>query len=242
MSSSRICWSSSAVATTNCARLMITTPTWRVWSAGDSAAACREVERRRGHASTKKCSSAAARSRGCFHYVEDLLGQEGLGTFGHIITRAVDMLSRRQSVLQRAQRHARFILIDEFQDSNVAQIQLARLLAGEEANVFAVGDPDQAIYRFRGATSGAFDQFLRTFDPARVKRVTLSQEPPFDAADPAVRVSGHRVQSANCQRRTAAMAVGRASRCAARARKMIRRWRQASPVQAVVHNGHEQEA
>jgi DNA helicase-2/ATP-dependent DNA helicase PcrA len=109
-----------------------------------------------------------------FHYVEDLLGQEGLGTFGHIITRAVDMLSRRQSVLQRAQRHARFILIDEFQDSNVAQIQLARLLAGEEANVFAVGDPDQAIYRFRGATSGAFDQFLRTFGP-HVKRATLSQ-------------------------------------------------------------------
>ncbi len=110
-----------------------------------------------------------------FRYVEDLLKQEGLGTFGHIITRAVDLLSRRQSVLQRAQKHARFILIDEFQDSNVAQIQLARLLAGEEANVFAVGDPDQAIYRFRGATSGAFDQFLRTFGPGRVKGVTLSE-------------------------------------------------------------------
>jgi DNA helicase II / ATP-dependent DNA helicase PcrA len=112
---------------------------------------------------------------GVFRYVEDLLWQEGLGTFGHIITRAVEMLTRRQSVLQRAQKHARFILIDEFQDSNVAQIQLARLLAGEEANVFAVGDPDQAIYRFRGATSGAFDQFLKTFGPARVQRATLSQ-------------------------------------------------------------------
>src|SRR5271165_6694892 len=109
-----------------------------------------------------------------FGYVEDLLKQEGLGTFGHIITRAVEMLGRRQSVLQAAQQRARFILVDEFQDSNVAQIQLAKLLAGEEANVFAVGDPDQAIYRFRGATSGAFDQFLRTFGPQRVKRVTMS--------------------------------------------------------------------
>lgn len=110
-----------------------------------------------------------------FRYKEDLLKQEGLGTFGHLITRAVDLLARRQSVLQSAQKRARFILIDEFQDSNVAQIQLAKLLAGEEANVFAVGDPDQAIYRFRGATSGAFDQFLRTFGPERVKRVTMSE-------------------------------------------------------------------
>jgi DNA helicase-2/ATP-dependent DNA helicase PcrA len=109
-----------------------------------------------------------------FRYIEDLLQREGLGTFGHIITRAVDMLGRRQSVLQSAQKRARFILIDEFQDSNVAQIQLAKLLAGEDANVFAVGDPDQAIYRFRGATSGAFDQFLKTFGPERVKRVTMA--------------------------------------------------------------------
>jgi ATP-dependent DNA helicase UvrD/PcrA len=110
-----------------------------------------------------------------FSYVEDLLKQEGLGTFGHIITRAVEMLGRRQSVLQAAQKRARFILIDEFQDSNVAQIQLAKLLGAENANVFAVGDPDQAIYRFRGATSGAFDQFLRIFGPDRVRRVTMSE-------------------------------------------------------------------
>jgi len=109
-----------------------------------------------------------------FCHIEDLLKQEGLGTFGHIITRAVELLEYDPSVLYGAQRRARFILIDEFQDSNVAQIQLARLLAGDEANVFAVGDPDQAIYRFRGATSGAFDQFLRTFGPRRVARVTMS--------------------------------------------------------------------
>jgi DNA helicase II / ATP-dependent DNA helicase PcrA len=109
-----------------------------------------------------------------FHYVEDLLEQEGLGTFGHIITRAVELLERDQGVLRYTQTRARFILIDEFQDSNVAQIQLAKLLAGDEANVFAVGDPDQAIYRFRGATSGAFDQFLKTFGPERVQRVTMA--------------------------------------------------------------------
>ena len=109
-----------------------------------------------------------------FRFAEELLKQEGLGTFGHIMTRAVDLLARRKPVLERAQRRARFILIDEFQDSNLAQIRLASLLAGEEANVFAVGDPDQAIYQFRGATSGAFDQFLETFGPERVRRVTMT--------------------------------------------------------------------
>lgn len=111
---------------------------------------------------------------GAFRFAEKLLQDEGLGTFGHIMSRAVDMLARRKSVLERAQRRARFILIDEFQDSNVAQIRLASLLAGDDANVFAVGDPDQAIYQFRGATSGAFEQFLETFGPGRVERVTMS--------------------------------------------------------------------
>ncbi len=109
-----------------------------------------------------------------YRQLEEMLQQDGLGTFGHIIARAVDLLSRRQSVLLRAQKRARFILIDEFQDSNVAQIKLARLLGGEAANVFAVGDPDQGIYRFRGASSEAFDQFLATFGVERVKRVTMS--------------------------------------------------------------------
>src|SRR5262249_35112897 len=64
-----------------------------------------------------------------YRYAEEMLQEEGLGTFGHIMTRAVELLIRRQSVLQRARRRARFILIDEFQDSNVAQIKLASLLA-----------------------------------------------------------------------------------------------------------------
>ena len=58
---------------------------------------------------------------------------------------------------------ARFILIDEFQDCNSSNIILAELLAGEEQNIFAVGDPDQAIYRFRGASSAAFEEFQKRF-------------------------------------------------------------------------------
>ncbi len=111
-----------------------------------------------------------------FRQVEEKLDSAGMGTYGDVITRALALLEDGSSPrwLQRAREGARFILIDEFQDSNIAQIKLAKQLAGAEANVFAVGDPDQAIYRFRGATSGAFDQFLDAFGVDRVKRVTMS--------------------------------------------------------------------
>ena len=108
-----------------------------------------------------------------FANVDKLLAARNLGTFGHMISRAVRLLSSDPAILAEEQRRARFVLIDEFQDSNVAQIRLARLLAGTEQNVFAVGDPDQAIYRFRGATAGAFDHFQNQF--ANVANITLDQ-------------------------------------------------------------------
>jgi DNA helicase-2/ATP-dependent DNA helicase PcrA len=103
--------------------------------------------------------------------VDTWLPDEGLGTFGHMITRAVDLLETQPDLLTQEQARARFILADEFQDSNVAQIRLLALLAGKNANLFAVGDPDQAIYRFRGASSGAFDILLRQFPETQVVRL-----------------------------------------------------------------------
>ena len=111
-----------------------------------------------------------------FRRVDEKLAAAGMGTYGDVVTRALALLDdTNPQWLRRAQQGARFLLIDEFQDSNVAQIRLTKRLAGEEANVFAVGDPDQAIYRFRGATSGAFDQFLAAFGSERVKRVTMRE-------------------------------------------------------------------
>jgi DNA helicase-2/ATP-dependent DNA helicase PcrA len=98
-----------------------------------------------------------------FATVESMLREENLGTFGHMITRAVELLQSDAALLAREEEYARFLLIDEFQDANVAQIELARLLGGTQRNVFAVGDPDQAIFRFRGASSAAFDEFQRRF-------------------------------------------------------------------------------
>jgi len=92
-----------------------------------------------------------------------LLERENLGTFGMMIRNAVRLLESDAAVLERERRKARFILIDEFQDCNSSNIILAQLLAGDEQNIFAVGDPDQAIYRFRGASSAAFEEFQKRF-------------------------------------------------------------------------------
>ena len=101
-----------------------------------------------------------------FATVENMLGRN-LGTFGHMITRAYQLLKEDPALLQEQRVRARFLLVDEFQDANFAQVELLSLLAGPEANVFAVGDPDQAIYKFRGASSEAFSLFVKKFPAAQ---------------------------------------------------------------------------
>ncbi len=103
-----------------------------------------------------------------FATVEQMLKAENLGTFGHMITGAYELLQSDPAVLAEERASARFILVDEFQDANFAQVRILQALAGEERNVFAVGDPDQSIYRFRGASSAAFALFERTFPDAGV--------------------------------------------------------------------------
>ena len=101
--------------------------------------------------------------RDVFATVERMLREDNLGTFGHMITRAHELLAEDPELLARERQSARFILVDEFQDANFAQIKILEQLGGKTQNVFAVGDPDQAIYHFRGASSAAFDSFRRQF-------------------------------------------------------------------------------
>jgi DNA helicase II / ATP-dependent DNA helicase PcrA len=103
-----------------------------------------------------------------FATVERWLLEENLGTFSHMITRTYDLLEKDEKILEQARTRARFILADEFQDANFAQVKILARLAGAEANIFAVGDPDQSIYRFRGASSAAFELFHRQFSAAKL--------------------------------------------------------------------------
>lgn len=103
-----------------------------------------------------------------FTAVEDMLRENNLGTFGHMITRAYQLLKDDPALLEEERSRTRFLLVDEFQDANFAQSEIMSMLAGREANVFAVGDPDQAIYKFRGASSEAFTLFAKNFPATRI--------------------------------------------------------------------------
>ncbi|MFY9691910.1 MAG: ATP-dependent DNA helicase [Candidatus Acidiferrales bacterium] len=94
---------------------------------------------------------------------ERLLRERNLHTFGAQLLQAVELLQADAELLKRMRAQYRYILVDEFQDTNIAQLELLRLLAGGHRNIVAVGDHDQAIYRFRGASFGSFTIFLRKF-------------------------------------------------------------------------------
>jgi superfamily I DNA/RNA helicase/RecB family exonuclease len=103
-----------------------------------------------------------------FAIVEEMLRSKNLGTFGHMITGAYDLLKNNPVLLEEERCRIRFLLVDEFQDANFAQVEILALLAGQGANLFIVGDPDQAIYQFRGASSEAFSLFIRHFPAAKL--------------------------------------------------------------------------
>ena len=103
-----------------------------------------------------------------FETVERWLREENLGTFSHMITHAYELLKRDEAIRRQACERTRFILADEFQDANFAQIKILSLVAGQDANIFAVGDPDQGIYRFRGASSAAFELFRHAFPSTKL--------------------------------------------------------------------------
>jgi len=100
---------------------------------------------------------------GAYRASEDLLREKKRVSFGSLITGAVELLETNVALRDALQGKYRFILVDEFQDTNIAQLRLLELLAGDRKNIVAVGDNDQAIYRFRGASFGSFKLFLERF-------------------------------------------------------------------------------
>ncbi|HUI75924.1 MAG TPA: ATP-dependent DNA helicase [Candidatus Acidoferrum sp.] len=94
---------------------------------------------------------------------EELLHEKKRVSFGSLITGAVELLETNTSLRASLQQRFRFILVDEFQDTNIAQLRLLELLSEQSRSIVAVGDNDQAIYRFRGASFGSFKIFLERF-------------------------------------------------------------------------------
>jgi DNA helicase-2/ATP-dependent DNA helicase PcrA len=87
--------------------------------------------------------------------------------FDDLLMLTVQVLERFPEARERWQKTFRYVLVDEYQDTNHAQYRLLQLLAGESRNVCAVGDPDQSIYAFRGADIRNILEFERDFPDTR---------------------------------------------------------------------------
>ncbi|WP_204115728.1 ATP-dependent helicase [Shimia biformata] len=91
--------------------------------------------------------------------------------FGDLLLHMVTIFQNHPDVLERYQRWFRYILVDEYQDTNVAQYLWLRLLAADHKNICCVGDDDQSIYGWRGAEVGNILRFEKDFPGAHVVRL-----------------------------------------------------------------------
>src|SRR5919109_956676 len=105
--------------------------------------------------------------------------------FDDLLMLTVDVLERFPEARERWQKAFRYVLVDEYQDTNHAQYRLLQLLGGEHRNVFAVGDPDQSIYAFRGADIRNILEFERDFGGARL--IALEQN--YRSTNPVLRAA-----------------------------------------------------
>src|SRR5207245_417550 len=119
---------------------------------------------------------------------QELMAASGAIDFGDQIVHALRLLRSRPYVLAGLQRRFKHILVDEFQDTNWAQFEIVKLLGARHANVAAVGDDNQAIYRWRGAALSNFRGFLRHFPQATVVVLTENYRSHHRILDPAYRL------------------------------------------------------
>jgi len=93
--------------------------------------------------------------------------------FSDLVPLTLKLFREKPEVLKKYKQQFKYILVDEFQDTNYAQNELVKLLAGKNGNITVVGDDDQAIYKFRGAAISNILDFKKTFPKA--KKVVLAE-------------------------------------------------------------------
>ena len=102
---------------------------------------------------------------------EKKLKEAGAFDFDDLIYQTVQLLAEHKEVRDFYQNKYRYLLVDEYQDTSVAQFRLVSLLTGPEKNICVVGDDDQSIYRFRGATIENILNFERVYPGTKTIRL-----------------------------------------------------------------------
>lgn len=126
-----------------------------------------------------------------FKTYEDLKAREGMMDFSDLISNTLLLFRTRKHILAAYQERFKFILVDEFQDTNYAQNEMAILLAGNKQNITVVGDDDQSIYRWRGAALANMLQFRSHFPTAEVVSLTQNYRSTQNVLDSAYTLIQH---------------------------------------------------
>ena len=129
-------------------------------------------------------------ARAYVQYQKDLQKNNALD-FDDLIFKTVEVLKESKEVLEQYRQRFRFIMVDEYQDTNAAQFELIRILSGENGNLCVVGDDDQSIYRFRGADIRNILSFETEFPGTKVIRLEQNYRSTPDILEVANAVISH---------------------------------------------------
>ena len=117
--------------------------------------------------------------------------REGVVDFAELLLRSHELLSKNEILRDHYRGRFRHILVDEFQDTNRLQYQWLRLLAGRENAIFAVGDDDQSIYAFRGASAANMQDLQQDFAVDKVIKLEQNYRSHGQILDAANALIGH---------------------------------------------------
>lgn len=107
-----------------------------------------------------------------YNFYENLKLKKAKLDFADLISCTLKLFRERPNVLKKYHEQFKYILFDEFQDTNIAQNELVHLLGGKSANITAVADDDQAIYRWRGASTSNVLQFKKSYPKSKIITLT----------------------------------------------------------------------
>ncbi len=108
-----------------------------------------------------------------YHKYQKLLADEGFLDFGDLINCTLKLFRTRPKILENFQKKFKYILVDEFQDTDLSQYNIVKLLAAPTNNITVVGDDDQSIYKFRGASISNILKFKEDYPKA--SEITLTE-------------------------------------------------------------------
>ncbi len=137
-----------------------------------------------------KSGVSAQRLAAVYSAYQEGLASENLMDFDDLIFNAVRRLESDRGLCMDVRSRFPYVFVDEYQDLNQGQYRLVRALAGDRSDICVIGDPDQAIYGFRGADSAYFNRFTDDYSTATVIRLTRN----YRSAENILEASGQMIE------------------------------------------------